>query len=118
MKVQWTHVAYRRLEEIYAYIEKDSPLNASKWSEKLLKKIEGIKSRNVWVIDIDVIKTINARGETKKMKGEEIIKAQYSVLTSFDQNGLAFFEKKDGALIVNGYLNKTGKIIKHWSYKG
>ena len=51
-------------------------------------------------------------------KGEEIIKAQYSVLTSFDQNGLAFFEKKEGALIVNGYLNKTGKIIKHWSYKG
>jgi toxin ParE1/3/4 len=43
MKVQWTHVAYRRLEEIYAYIEKDSPSNASKWSEKLLKKIEGIK---------------------------------------------------------------------------
>jgi plasmid stabilization system protein ParE len=43
VKVQWTRTAYRRLEEIYAYIEKDSPANASKWSDKLLKKIEGIK---------------------------------------------------------------------------
>jgi len=43
MKVQWTQVAYRRLEEIYGYIEKDSPANAAKWAEKLLKKIEGIK---------------------------------------------------------------------------
>ena len=43
MKVQWTQVAFRRLEEIYAYIEKDSPTNASRWAEKLLKKIEGVK---------------------------------------------------------------------------
>ena len=43
MKVRWTQVAYRRLEEIYAYIEKDSPANAAKWAERLLKKIEGIK---------------------------------------------------------------------------
>lgn len=43
MKVQWTHVAYGRLEEIYAYIEKESPANAAKWSDKLLKKIDGIK---------------------------------------------------------------------------
>ena len=43
MRVQWTRVAYKRLEEIYAYIEKDSPAQAAKWSEKLLKKIEGIK---------------------------------------------------------------------------
>jgi toxin ParE1/3/4 len=43
MKVQWTHVAYKRLEDIYSYIEKDSPVNAAKWADKLLKKIEGIK---------------------------------------------------------------------------
>jgi toxin ParE1/3/4 len=43
MKVQWTHVAYKRLEDIYAYIEKDSPVSAAKWAEKLLRKIEGIK---------------------------------------------------------------------------
>jgi toxin ParE1/3/4 len=43
MKVQWTKTAYRRLEEIYTYIEKDSTANATKWAEKLLKKIEAIK---------------------------------------------------------------------------
>ena len=43
MKVQWTQVAFRRLEEIYAYIEKDSPVNAARWAEKLLRKIEGVK---------------------------------------------------------------------------
>lgn len=43
MKVQWTQVAFRRLEEIYAYIEKDSPTNAARWAEKLLKKIDGVK---------------------------------------------------------------------------
>jgi toxin ParE1/3/4 len=43
MKVQWTHVAYRRLEEIYAYIEKDSAANAAKWADRLMRKIEGIK---------------------------------------------------------------------------
>lgn len=43
MKVLWTHVAFKRLEEIYEYIEKDSPASAARWSERLLKKITAIK---------------------------------------------------------------------------
>ncbi len=43
MKVLWTSVAYKRLEEIYRYIEKDSPSNAIRWSDKLLKKLATIK---------------------------------------------------------------------------
>jgi toxin ParE1/3/4 len=43
MKVFWTSVAYRRLEEIYRYIEKDSPDNAARWSDRLLKKLATIK---------------------------------------------------------------------------
>jgi len=43
MKVLWTRVAYKRLEEIYGYIENDSPTNAARWSDKLLKKPATIK---------------------------------------------------------------------------
>lgn len=43
MKVFWTETAYRRLEEIYGYIEMDSPSNAVRWSDKLLKKLSTIK---------------------------------------------------------------------------
>ncbi|MBW8886835.1 MAG: type II toxin-antitoxin system RelE/ParE family toxin [Fibrobacteres bacterium] len=31
------------MEEIYAYIEKDSAANAAKWADRLMRKIEGIK---------------------------------------------------------------------------
>jgi len=43
MKIQWTHVAFRRLNEIYGYIENDSPTNAEKWLDRLLKKMATIK---------------------------------------------------------------------------
>ena len=43
MKVLWTQLAYKRLEDIYGYIEKDSPENAIRWSDKLLKKLATIK---------------------------------------------------------------------------
>ncbi len=43
MKVLWTDVAYKRLEEIYGYIEMDGPSNAIRWSDKLLKKMATIK---------------------------------------------------------------------------
>ena len=43
MKIQWTHVAFRRLDEIYGYIENDSPTNAEKWVDRLLKKLAMIK---------------------------------------------------------------------------
>ena len=40
MKVHWTRKAVARLEEIHAYIAKDSPGNADKWAERLLDKAE------------------------------------------------------------------------------
>lgn len=43
MKVLWTDVAFSRLEEIYRYIEKDSPDNASRWVDRLLNKLAAIK---------------------------------------------------------------------------
>ncbi len=43
MKILWTQTAYRRLEEIFAYIEIDSPQNAQKWLGKLLVKVEPLK---------------------------------------------------------------------------
>jgi toxin ParE1/3/4 len=59
MKVLWTRVAYKRLAEIYAYIEKDSPTNATKWANKLLDKVGGIKDfprAGRVVPEIDVVK--------------------------------------------------------------
>ena len=44
MKVLWTNLAYKRLEEIYSYIEEDSPTGAERWAEKLLNKVNGIKN--------------------------------------------------------------------------
>ena len=71
MKVQWTRVAYRRLEEIYAYIEKDSPANAAKWSDKLLKKIGGIKA---------FPKAVRAVPELDSVSAREIIYGNYRIV--------------------------------------
>jgi addiction module RelE/StbE family toxin len=40
MKILWTQTAYDRIEEIYSYIESDSPSAAQKWVLKLLSKVE------------------------------------------------------------------------------
>lgn len=71
MKVQWTHVAYRRLEEIYSYIEKDSPANAAKWADKLLKRIEGIK---------DFPKAGRAVPELESTKVRELVFGNYRII--------------------------------------
>jgi toxin ParE1/3/4 len=71
MKVQWTQVAFRRLEEIYAYIEKDSPTNAARWAEKLLKKIEGVK---------DFPKAGRAVPELESVSVREIVYGNYRVI--------------------------------------
>ncbi len=42
MKILWTRTAVKRLEEIHAYIEKDSPGNADKWLKKILSKAEAL----------------------------------------------------------------------------
>ena len=71
MKVQWTRVAFRRLEEIYAYIEKDSPNNAVRWAEKLLKKIEGVK---------DFPKAGRAVPELESVNVREIVYGNYRII--------------------------------------
>ena len=71
MKVQWTQVAFRRLEEIYAYIEKDSPTNAARWAEKLLKKIEGVR---------DFPKAGRAVPELESVSVREIVYCNYRVI--------------------------------------
>ena len=77
MKVQWTQVAYRRLEEIYAYIEKDSPSNAVKWAEKLLKKIEGVK---------DFPKAGRAVPELDSVSIREILYGNYRIIYKIKDN--------------------------------
>lgn len=44
MKVLWTQKAYDRLEEIFGYIEIDSPDNARKWVSKLFTKVEHLSA--------------------------------------------------------------------------
>ncbi len=80
MKVQWTHVAYRRLEGIYSYIEKDSPNNAAKWVEKLLKKIEGVK---------DFPKAGRAVPELDSVSVREIVFGNYRIIYKV-KDGTAF----------------------------
>lgn len=63
MKVLWTNLAYKRLEEIYSYIEEDSPTSAARWADKLLKKVNGIKDfpragRSIPEVDAESIREI------------------------------------------------------------
>ena len=80
MKVQWTDLAFRRLEDIYSYIENDSPSSAAKWAEKLLKKIEGIK---------DFPKAGRAVPELESVSLREIIYGNYRVVYKI-KDGVAY----------------------------
>jgi toxin ParE1/3/4 len=71
MKVQWTKTAYKRLEEIYKYIEQDRASNAIKWAENLLKKIESIK---------DFPKAGRAVPELDSVSIREIIYGNYRIV--------------------------------------
>ena len=81
MKVFWTHMAYRRLEEIFSYIEKDSLNNAGRWVDKLVKKTNQLK-------DFPKVGRVVSEGGSANIR--EIIYGNYRII----------YKVKDDAIYV------------------
>ncbi|MCK4447160.1 MAG: type II toxin-antitoxin system RelE/ParE family toxin [Candidatus Marinimicrobia bacterium] len=101
MKVIWTELAFKKLEEFDDYIALDKPLAALKWIETIQKSVSKLVKFPQIGREIPEIKRADIR---------EIVEGNYRIIYRVESERISILTIRHGRQLLNkNYIFKKGK---------